>query len=107
IFEHFPLIVFGNADAGVFDGDRDLTEPGVVRGGHGHGPGRRELERVAEQVEYDLLPLLAIRADRRHRAAYSRRDGQVRTLDDRLELGLHFLEKVTHAKRRRVWATTR
>ena len=66
VLEHLHLILRRNADAGVLDRDRHLPQPRVVRRGHRHRSRRRELQRVAQQVEHDLLDLLAIRPQRRH-----------------------------------------
>jgi len=53
------MVFGGNADAGVLDGDRDLR--GIHLGDHVHAPAvGRELHRVREQVQEDLLDLALV-----------------------------------------------
>ena len=60
ILEDFRLIFASDAHAGVLHGDGDPTLVLIIRRSDRHGPGRRELQRIAEQIENNLLHLLAI-----------------------------------------------
>ncbi len=53
-----------------------------------------ELERVAHQVEENLLHLLAIAREGGQRPGQVSRDGQLRADDDRLELGPHLEQQI-------------
>ena len=62
----------------------------------------RELQRVAQQVEHDLLHLLAIARDRLQVLRHVERDRELRAQDDRLELGLHLADQIGNLERRQL-----
>ena len=103
------LLVLGNADARIGDGDFDRTL-GLVEDRVGRTPAlfgathaerdaalRREFERVREQVEHDLLKPLLVRADRLRQLAVEL-DVEVEALvgGELAEGPLHVLLEVLH-----------
>src|SRR6476620_12469311 len=82
ILEHLGVVRLGDADARVLHRDGDQPALSIIRRSDGHGPAGRELQRVAEQIEDDLLDLLTVAPQAWDVPADPGRHPESRALDD-------------------------
>ena len=98
VLEDPRLLLGGDPDPGVGDGDRHLPRLRPVGGGDGDRAARGELDGVAQEVQQDLLHLGPVAAQARQRRLQVGQHTQARLRDDRLHLGHHLGDQLGHVE---------
>src|SRR5262249_25131608 len=93
IFEHLQLVVAADTHTRIANRDADRALPGLIGRANRHRSGRRELQRIAQKIQHDLLDLLTVALQPgqvlRHVGTYR----QARALDNRLEFRHDLLDQ--------------